>query len=68
MTGYLAEDDCRLADLAAGPRDGTASLSRWMSRARWTRSRTLPFLLCGRSGVVAGSVSDWDQNVLGGMD
>jgi len=26
------------------------------------------FLLSGRSGVVTGSVIDWDQNVLGGMD
>jgi hypothetical protein len=26
------------------------------------------FLLSERSGVVAGSVIDWDQNVLGGMD
>src|SRR6266487_1476249 len=26
------------------------------------------FLLSDRSGVVAGSVIDWDQNVLGGMD
>jgi NAD(P)-dependent dehydrogenase (short-subunit alcohol dehydrogenase family) len=26
------------------------------------------FLLSDRSGVVTGSVIDWDQNVLGGMD
>ena len=26
------------------------------------------FLLSGRSGVVTGSVIDWDQNVLGGFD
>lgn len=26
------------------------------------------FLLSGRSGVVTGSVIDWDQNVLGGLD
>jgi len=26
------------------------------------------FLLSERSGVVTGSVIDWDQNVLGGMD
>jgi NAD(P)-dependent dehydrogenase (short-subunit alcohol dehydrogenase family) len=26
------------------------------------------FLLSGRSGVVTGSVIDWDQNVVGGMD
>jgi len=26
------------------------------------------FLLSGRSGVVTGSVIDWDQNVIGGMD
>jgi NAD(P)-dependent dehydrogenase (short-subunit alcohol dehydrogenase family) len=26
------------------------------------------FLLCSRSGVVTGSVIDWDQNVLGGLD
>jgi NAD(P)-dependent dehydrogenase (short-subunit alcohol dehydrogenase family) len=26
------------------------------------------FLLCDRSGVVTGSVLDWDQNVLGGLD
>ena len=26
------------------------------------------FLLSARSGVVTGSVIDWDQNVLGGMD
>jgi NAD(P)-dependent dehydrogenase (short-subunit alcohol dehydrogenase family) len=26
------------------------------------------FLLSDRSGVVTGSVIDWDQNVLGGLD
>lgn len=26
------------------------------------------FLLSERSGVVTGSVLDWDQNVLGGLD
>ena len=26
------------------------------------------FLLSGRSGVVTGSILDWDQNVLGGLD
>ncbi len=26
------------------------------------------FLLSERSGVVTGSVIDWDQNVLGGLD
>jgi len=26
------------------------------------------FLLSSRSGVVTGSVIDWDQNVLGGSD
>ena len=26
------------------------------------------FLLSERSGVVTGSVIDWDQNVFGGMD
>jgi hypothetical protein len=26
------------------------------------------FLLSDRSGVVTGSVIDWDQHVLGGMD
>ena len=26
------------------------------------------FLLSPRSGVVTGSVIDWDQNVLGGLD
>jgi hypothetical protein len=26
------------------------------------------FLLSDRSGAVTGSVIDWDQNVLGGMD
>ena len=39
------------------------------SSGRWTGSREfVVFLLSERSGVVTGSVIDWDQNVLGGMD
>jgi NAD(P)-dependent dehydrogenase (short-subunit alcohol dehydrogenase family) len=31
-------------------------------------SEFVVFLLSARSGVVTGSVIDWDQNVLGGSD
>ena len=45
------------------------------ARCRWASSGRpdeiadfVVFLLSDRSGVVTGSVIDWDQNVLGGMD
>ena len=48
---------------------GGADACRWASSARSTRSPTSScFLLSDRSGVVTGSVIDWDQIVLGGLD
>ena len=50
-------------------------MSRPPRRCRWASSGQpdeiadfVVFLLSDRSGVVTGSVIDWDQNVLGGLD
>jgi len=64
---YLSAGDCRLADLIDLVNQKTDLAGVLGVRQVDEIADFVVFLLSDRSGVVTGSVIDWDQNVLGGL-